>query len=99
MGLNVVPAPCTLESCLSSTRLSNGGRYTGERRPCPLSEEKVSRLVECLNSEERERSGKFRFEQDQRRFVSAKGSASLHAGASPLTWRQYGRLRNSTTLS
>ena len=49
--------------------------------PLPLSEKTVARLMECLNPEERERSGKFRFEQDQWRYISARGALRIILGS------------------
>lgn len=42
--------------------------------PLPLPEKTVTRLSECLNPEERERSRKFRFPEDQQRYISARGA-------------------------
>lgn len=49
--------------------------------PLPLSEETIARLKECLNSEERERSGKFRFARDQWRYISARGALRTILGS------------------
>ena len=37
--------------------------------------------MECLSSEERERSGKFRFEQDQYKYISARGALRTVLGS------------------
>jgi 4'-phosphopantetheinyl transferase len=49
--------------------------------PLPLSEGAIARLKECLNSEERERSGKFRFEKDQCNYISARGALRTILGS------------------
>jgi 4'-phosphopantetheinyl transferase len=49
--------------------------------PLPLPERTVARLNECLNSEERERSERFRFEEDKRRYISARGALRTILGS------------------
>ena len=47
----------------------------------PLSQKKVERLHECLDSEERKRSGNFHFPRDRTRFITARGALRTILGS------------------
>jgi 4'-phosphopantetheinyl transferase len=47
----------------------------------PLAGGAIARLNECLNSEERERTGKFHFARDRWRYISARGALRTILGS------------------
>lgn len=80
-GLNVLQGSCTLAAMSELEPFFQRGQIHIWKVPLPLPEPVVSRLKENLNFEERERSGRFHFVQDQLKYMTARGSLRAILGS------------------